>query len=118
MFDKRIKEMDCSFVKFSDDHFGFTETAMFTKEFGNELKIRLWIDIKQRLLQKYIRFIDLKVEACSALAASFDQPVLKTIVAEYKRTTNLPTSCPFKSVIFRSLGTFIIFLIYFLLILL
>ncbi|KAI8122517.1 hypothetical protein CVS40_6578 [Lucilia cuprina] len=95
-FGKRLKQIDCSFTKFSNEHYSFTEAATFDRDMGKGLKLRLWIDVKQRLLKKYFRFVDVKLEACDALTHTFEQQFLKMIVMEYKRTTNLPTQCPFK----------------------
>lgn len=65
---------------------------------NENFNVRIWIDVKQPLAKKYFRFADIRLEACKALSERFDHQFIRLLGAEYIRTTNLPTQCPFKKV--------------------
>ncbi|KAI8122516.1 hypothetical protein CVS40_6579 [Lucilia cuprina] len=91
-----IKTFDCNFNQLAPSHYNFTTRLIFNKNLDKQFSIRYFIDVKPHFKKDYINFINIKINACDAIRTNYEIPLLKTLMLEMRRTSNIPYQCPFK----------------------
>ncbi|XP_059226467.1 uncharacterized protein LOC131998152 isoform X2 [Stomoxys calcitrans] len=92
-----IKCLECSFTKVSTNNF-VTNTAMeFNQELARNSEFRLLVSFQLPKKDKVIKFLDLKMTICDVLSQMMSVPLVKRIIKETRRTSNMPYACPIKA---------------------
>ncbi|XP_075168650.1 uncharacterized protein LOC142240806 [Haematobia irritans] len=96
-FTNLLQSIECEYHKIAIDDYGFSVRYSFTRDMASSLIARFVIDIKPEILNKEIRLIDYRINSCILLKQKTSQWFMKRFLNEFKRTNNLPTSCPLKA---------------------
>uniref|UniRef100_A0A1I8NK81 Uncharacterized protein n=1 Tax=Musca domestica TaxID=7370 RepID=A0A1I8NK81_MUSDO len=76
--------------------FYLNQQAVFERDLGTKFYVRIWFHFRQGSMRNSIRIMDLKFKFCDIWDGSTENRLLKTILSEVRRTSNLPHMCPVK----------------------
>uniref|UniRef100_A0A1I8Q129 MD-2-related lipid-recognition domain-containing protein n=1 Tax=Stomoxys calcitrans TaxID=35570 RepID=A0A1I8Q129_STOCA len=93
---QHIKVFQCVFEKDCFNSYIFSERLMFDRDLSDNFEMRVWINLKPMNGKKTLRFVDIKFKCCQVLATSLQMPLLKSLLNELWRSSNIPAECPFK----------------------
>ncbi|XP_075158106.1 uncharacterized protein LOC142231381 [Haematobia irritans] len=101
-YSSRIKFIECEVLKFATNRYGISIRLAFDRDMGRNLHGRTYVDTRVQNAKRPIRLFDFKINACKSINVVKLNKFVEPIFKEFKRTTNLPTRCPFKgNVIYR-----------------
>ncbi|KNC33199.1 hypothetical protein FF38_05638 [Lucilia cuprina] len=92
-----VKYFKCKMEKFAKNQYAFDGDILFNKNMQKDIFLRYYIDAKPLARNVTLHFVDVKMNACDALAKGFDIPILQTLIIEIRRKSNVPYQCPFKA---------------------
>uniref|UniRef100_A0A1I8PF67 Uncharacterized protein n=1 Tax=Stomoxys calcitrans TaxID=35570 RepID=A0A1I8PF67_STOCA len=80
----------------SESRYGLDSHFMLERAFEKNAEIHLLSFIEPVSAKKAIKFIDLKLKICDLLSTGISIAVGKVLLAEVRKTSNLPYECPLK----------------------
>ncbi|XP_075168609.1 uncharacterized protein LOC142240773 [Haematobia irritans] len=92
----RIKIFECVFQKVSSNRFIFNERLMVDQDLNNKFEMRVWVSVRPRNGKKTIKFLDVHLNVCKIFAGSLENLLLRSLLNELRRSSNVPSCCPFK----------------------
>ncbi|XP_075167774.1 uncharacterized protein LOC142239919 [Haematobia irritans] len=101
-----MKQFDCDYNMLSPSNYTLNMDFMFERNLKEnaEFHIRIYFTPQQGL--KAVKFLDLKLNICNFLSTSTSIPIIKTIMKEIRKTSNMPYECPMKVNYLYSLSNF------------
>ncbi|XP_011291114.1 uncharacterized protein LOC101887221 [Musca domestica] len=91
-----VKQISCEFVKRGTNNYSITLQTTFSRNLVRSFKSHVTIDVMPSNSRQIIHLIDLRFNSCMFLQQSLTNQLIKPLIAEFKRVTNLPKKCPYK----------------------
>ncbi|XP_061388015.1 uncharacterized protein LOC133323073 [Musca vetustissima] len=91
-----VQVFDCVFEKEANNRFIFSERLMLTRDMNRNFEMHLWIRVKPLLAKKPLQFLDVKFNVCEFLDQPLQVQLLRGLLIELFRSSNIPLMCPFK----------------------
>ncbi|XP_073811864.1 uncharacterized protein [Musca autumnalis] len=93
---QHIKRFECVFEHQVGNSFIFSELLMLDRNMNRNFEMHLWISIKPARGKKSIQFLDVRFNVCEFLEQPLQVQLLKSLLNELFRSSNIPLKCPFK----------------------
>ncbi|XP_011291113.1 uncharacterized protein LOC105261607 [Musca domestica] len=91
-----FKKVSCNFMRRSSNNYSIGLQMMFSRELDRNFKAHVAIDVTPTNSTQIIHLIDLRFNCCMFLQQSLANQLVRPLMNEFKRVTNLPEKCPFK----------------------
>uniref|UniRef100_A0A1I8MV70 Uncharacterized protein n=1 Tax=Musca domestica TaxID=7370 RepID=A0A1I8MV70_MUSDO len=91
-----IKVFECVFERQSANRFIFSERLMLSRDMNENFEMHLFISAKPRYGKKKVQFIDVRFNVCEFLNHPLQVQMLRSLLLELFRSSNIPLNCPFK----------------------
>uniref|UniRef100_A0A1I8P1J9 MD-2-related lipid-recognition domain-containing protein n=1 Tax=Stomoxys calcitrans TaxID=35570 RepID=A0A1I8P1J9_STOCA len=94
----RISVLECSSRNLkTPNYYALQGKIMFDRKLSENFEMRIWIYIRPSKSKNGVQFLDLKFKTCDILENAFQNPMLSKLFAEFRRTSNIPHTCPINS---------------------
>ncbi|XP_013111199.2 uncharacterized protein LOC106089768 isoform X1 [Stomoxys calcitrans] len=106
VFSPVMKQFDCAFKMLSPSNYLIDTSFMYARELNENAEWQGLIYFSHLKGSKPIKFLDIKMNICSALSTAMTVPIVKMIMEETRKTSNLPYECPLKANFLYSYSNF------------
>lgn len=65
---------------------------------SRNFNVHLFLKVKSKMKKEAVNFIDFNINGCDFLNAADGDHLLKKVIKDVRKKTNLPSQCPFKEV--------------------
>ncbi|XP_059225667.1 uncharacterized protein LOC131997853 [Stomoxys calcitrans] len=90
------ENIGCSFYKTATDDYILNARFFFDRELTKSADVRFKVDIKPQNANKRLTFFDFKLNLCDALTQGMTNIIVKNLIAELRKTSNIPYECPLR----------------------
>ncbi|XP_075167533.1 uncharacterized protein LOC142239625 [Haematobia irritans] len=90
-------QLECSFRKSTKNFYVYNLNFFLDKQLDNNTEIRIKLDVTPHRSKKRITFVDMKLNLCDGLTQSNKNIIIRSLISEIRRTSNLPATCPLKA---------------------
>ncbi|XP_075167775.1 uncharacterized protein LOC142239920 [Haematobia irritans] len=70
---------------------------MYDRNIGENVQFHIYIYANLLNNPKAVKFLDIKFNICNFLGSSATNPIMKSLMTELWKTTNMPYECPMKA---------------------
>ncbi|XP_073811866.1 uncharacterized protein [Musca autumnalis] len=91
-----MKQHVCQLQKIATNRFLSDETMEFSQDLGENTKLRFLVFYKMPFATKYITFLNVTMGLCELLKDKMPIVLVRTLVEELRKSSNIPYSCPLK----------------------
>ncbi|XP_075157926.1 uncharacterized protein LOC142231193 [Haematobia irritans] len=91
---KTVIEHSCDLEKVERNKFVLSIMFVLDHELAKNAEAEILLDLRPTKGQKVVQFLNVKMNACDALNHLSTNPILKTLLIELTRSSNLPYTCP------------------------
>ncbi|XP_013118111.1 uncharacterized protein LOC106095420 [Stomoxys calcitrans] len=93
---KRITRFDCTHRKVSTGCYSSDYSIMLDQTLDKDADLQFLVTFIPMKGAKLVKFLDVKINICDALSQSNSSPLLKSLLEEFKKKSDLPNGCPVK----------------------
>ncbi|XP_011293274.2 uncharacterized protein LOC105261921 [Musca domestica] len=91
-----VKRNYCHFDKVAPNKYALSFLIEINRQLPAATEVAFTIDVRPKGGQKAVKFVNLRLKVCDALASLKTNPMLMMILREMLQNSNLPLSCPLK----------------------
>ncbi|XP_075167532.1 uncharacterized protein LOC142239623 [Haematobia irritans] len=92
-----IDRLECSFGKTTKNVYVYNLNFFLDRPMSNDTEIQIKLDVTPHSSMKSIKFVDLTLNICEGLTQSHKNIIVRNLLCELRRTSNLPYACPLKA---------------------
>ncbi|XP_059219929.1 uncharacterized protein LOC131995331 [Stomoxys calcitrans] len=89
-----IVDYACTLKKWSNTEYAYSTMFKLRHQLSKNAEVEILLDAKPSTGKNLMKLIRIRISICEALNQMFSNPILKTLMIELFRTTNLPYACP------------------------
>ncbi|XP_059223780.1 uncharacterized protein LOC131997218 [Stomoxys calcitrans] len=89
-----VQQLECFFKKLETNRYYATGFVMLNQQLDKNLDVQVKFNIGSG--KKIIKFLDVKLNICDTLQRGASTPVIRRIIIELFKCSNLPRKCPIK----------------------
>lgn len=93
-----VKRNYCHFEKVAPNKYALSFLIEINRQLPAATEVAFTIDVRPKGGQKAVKFVNLRLKVCDALASLKTNPMLMMILREMLQNSNLPLSCLLKPV--------------------
>lgn len=93
-----VKRFGCDFTKSHINNYIISLQMLFTRDLDRSFRAHFAIDLMPTNSRQIIHLIDVRFNCCVFLQRSLENQLIRPLMIELKRVTNLPKQCPYKKV--------------------
>ncbi|XP_011291112.2 uncharacterized protein LOC101901684 [Musca domestica] len=91
-----VKRLGCDFTKHRINNYVISLQLLFTRDLDRSFKAHFAIDLMPTNSRQIIHLINVRFNCCVFLQRSLENQLIRPLMIELKRVTNLPKQCPYK----------------------
>uniref|UniRef100_A0A1I8PBL1 MD-2-related lipid-recognition domain-containing protein n=1 Tax=Stomoxys calcitrans TaxID=35570 RepID=A0A1I8PBL1_STOCA len=101
-------QYDCDLKKLSAGNYALDMSLMFSKDLNtnSEWQTVVYFNHAQLKTGGWMKFMDFKMNICNFFTTAKSVPLIKAIVGEMRKSSNLPYQCPLKGNFLYTLSNF------------
>ncbi|XP_005181889.1 uncharacterized protein LOC101889580 [Musca domestica] len=92
----RITYVECEYFKFATNHYGLSGRIKFDSNLDRSFKTHVTVNVMPKNSRQNMHIVDLTFNVCVFLKQMLSNQFLRQYALEFKRISNIPSSCPFK----------------------
>ncbi|XP_019891612.2 uncharacterized protein LOC109612214 [Musca domestica] len=91
-----VRQLHCNLTKIANGRYYADFLFEITRNLDKEARIQFTSYYTPQNAKRAVKFVDLNMKVCDVLSQSMTLPLIKTIINEVRKTSNLPYACPIK----------------------
>ncbi|XP_059225846.1 uncharacterized protein LOC131997957 [Stomoxys calcitrans] len=92
-----MKSFGCSLKNFGTSRYAVDAQFLLERPFEKNAEVHVMVYFTPSLAKKAVKFLDIKLNICDMLSTVISNPLLKVILDETRKSSNLPYRCPVKA---------------------
>ncbi|XP_058982102.1 uncharacterized protein LOC131804003 [Musca domestica] len=87
---------DCNMIALPMNRFIVNETLEFSQDMGEKIQLRFVVLYKIPIASKELPFLNVSMGLCELLESKMSSVLMRSVVDELRKSSNLPYACPMK----------------------
>ncbi|XP_061393964.1 uncharacterized protein LOC133329507, partial [Musca vetustissima] len=92
-----LRHLNCDLTKISTGRYYIDFEFELQRNLDKDARVHITSFFTPQNAKKAVKFLDLNLKICDVLKDTNSLSIMKTILAELRKTSNLPYSCPIKA---------------------